>query len=61
MTASASSGPTLVKTIFPGGGSADLGNFIRLSSSTALFQANDGTHGIELWKTDGDGRRHLAW
>ena len=38
VTASASSGPTLVKTIFPGGGSADPGEFIRLSSSTALFR-----------------------
>src|SRR5215475_5449340 len=53
VTASASSGPTLVRDILPGSKGSDPEFFIKLSSTTELFSAHDGTHGIELWKTDG--------
>jgi ELWxxDGT repeat protein len=55
-------GTTLVKDLFPGGYSGYYGGYYLNSSSpgnltnvngTLFFTADDGTHGRELWKSDG--------
>ncbi len=51
----AAQAPTLVKTInTTGTGSSSPGGFA-VVGSTIFFAANDGVHGVELWKTDGTG------
>jgi ELWxxDGT repeat protein len=44
--------PVLVKEINPGEGSSSPEMFVTFNGAV-YFRANDGTHGIELWKTDG--------
>ncbi|MFL6194018.1 MAG: ELWxxDGT repeat protein, partial [Thermoanaerobaculia bacterium] len=53
-------GTTLLKDINPGAGSGPLeystwnrGNTTQIVGSAFFFLADDGTHGFELWKTDG--------
>jgi ELWxxDGT repeat protein len=55
-------GTTLVKDIYPGSYIGPYGGYYVASSSpsdltnvngTLFFTANDGTHGVELWKSDG--------
>ena len=51
-----SSGTVLVKDINPGAGSSSLGLLTGSSTNvngTLYFAATDGTHGDELWKSDG--------
>ncbi|HVV37874.1 MAG TPA: ELWxxDGT repeat protein [Acidimicrobiales bacterium] len=48
-----SDGTTMVKDINPGAGSGTGGLLHPLSSTLAVFAADDGVHGTELWKTDG--------
>jgi ELWxxDGT repeat protein len=44
--------PVLVRDINPGDGSSAPEMFVPFNGAV-YFRANDGTHGIELWKTDG--------
>src|SRR5215469_2989897 len=44
--------PQLLADINPGAGSSNPSQFVVIGSE-AYFVANDGTHGNELWKTDG--------
>jgi ELWxxDGT repeat protein len=44
--------PVLVKDINPGEGSSSAEMFVTFKG-VVYFRANDGMHGIELWKTDG--------
>src|SRR5947208_1904342 len=44
--------PVMVADINPGSATSTYGNFTGVNGTT-LFDADDGTHGIELWKTDG--------
>ena len=61
VTDGTAAGTKLVKDINPGrysstpGGIAVTGGIVALGNATgkAVFQADDGTHGIELWVTDG--------
>jgi ELWxxDGT repeat protein len=49
-------GTTIVKDIWPGpdGGLSGLRpSFWRAADGTLLFAANDGVHGVELWRSDG--------
>ena len=50
-TASTAQGPTLLKDINPTGGSN--ANYLTCFGDVVYFNANDGVHGSELWKTDG--------
>ena len=43
--------PVLLKDINPTGSSSP--NYMTCFGNTVYFNANDGVHGIELWKTDG--------
>src|SRR5437763_1951559 len=53
MPASASAtGATLIKNINPGAASSAAYGFTGLGGKV-YFEANDGTHGYELWRTDG--------
>jgi len=45
--------PRLLKEINPGLASSDPSDFTALPDGRILFVANDGTHGRELWVTDG--------
>ena len=45
-------GPALVSDINPGANGSNPGEFTTLNG-TMLFVADDGTHGFELWRTDG--------
>jgi ELWxxDGT repeat protein len=45
-------GTELVSDIRPGPGSSDP-KLLTNVNGTLLFAANDGTHGIELWRSDG--------
>ena len=60
-------GTTIVKDIFPGGIDVPYGGHFTFSSypsnltdvdGTLFFTANDGTHGVEVWKSDGTETRH---
>src|SRR5262249_40095471 len=46
-----SSTPAMVADIVPGSGSSNVQNLTAIGS-TIYFTANDGTHGVELWKSD---------
>jgi ELWxxDGT repeat protein len=46
------SGPVLLKEINPGEGSSSAEMFVTFNG-VVYFRADDGTHGIELWRTDG--------
>lgn len=53
---STTAGTFLIKDINPGTGDSSINSssaFARLNSTQVLFTANDGTHGVELWVTDG--------
>jgi ELWxxDGT repeat protein len=52
ITDGTAAGTVLVRDIFPGVGSATIGNFALLGSKV-LFTADDGVTGSELWITDG--------
>jgi ELWxxDGT repeat protein len=47
-----SAGTSLVRDIFPGSTTSNLGN-LTVVGNTVFFSATDGTNGKELWKTDG--------
>ena len=42
----------MVKDIYPGKESSDPGNLTEVGG-TLYFSADDGVHGMELWKSDG--------
>src|SRR5438552_4901505 len=46
-------GPVLVLDINPGPGSSDAGSTTAVIGNTMYVGTNDGTHGTELWKSDG--------
>ena len=47
-------GTTLIADINPGSGSSSAGRELTaLGNGSAMFSANDGIHGNELWVTDG--------
>ncbi|MFN3403215.1 MAG: ELWxxDGT repeat protein [Cytophagaceae bacterium] len=48
-------GTFLLKDVYPGptGGLTQFASFLKDINGTLFFQANDGTHGLELWVTDG--------
>src|SRR5262245_26454097 len=51
-SASAATRSTLVKHVSPGAGSSNLVDLTGVGG-TLLFEANDGVHGFELWKSTG--------
>jgi ELWxxDGT repeat protein len=58
VTDGTAAGTMLVKDIYPGAvgsypGGVNPGGMAALGNGKAVFQANDGTHGTELWVTDG--------
>ena len=55
MTDGTAAGTSMVKNINanPGNAGSSPQGFTPLGNGITLFQANDGTHGIELWATDG--------
>lgn len=44
---------TLVKDIWQGNTSSNISNFVKGANNVVFFTAEDGIHGVELWKTDG--------
>ena len=53
MTDGTAAGTALVADIDPGFASSSPSEFTAVGDGTALFSANDGIHGFELWRTDG--------
>ena len=53
MTDGTAAGTSLVDDINPDAGNSSPGNITGLGNGEVLFDANDGTHGVELWITDG--------
>lgn len=48
-----SAGTDLTRDIFPGPGSARIGDLTEIGGNRVYFRANDGSNGSELWQSDG--------